>query len=72
MNKYEEFLKAAEKARRIHEIFEGEKNEGMDFFVKCDSKMVKINLNELKTIVDIFTVPCFDMQTKAMVARLQS
>lgn len=47
---YERFLKAAEKARRIHDVFEGENTGGMDFFVKCDSKMVKINLNELNFV----------------------
>jgi len=44
---YERFLKAAEKAKRIHEIFESEQSSGMDFFVKSDSKMVKINLGNL-------------------------
>ena len=44
---FERFLKAAEKAKRIHEIFESEQSSGMDFFVKSDSKMVKINLDEL-------------------------
>lgn len=47
---YARFLKAAEKARRIHDVFENDDSDGMDFFVKCDSKMVKINLNDLNYV----------------------
>ncbi len=46
---YARFVKAVEKARRIHEIFDKE-SEGMDFFVKCDSKMVKLNLLDLNYV----------------------
>lgn len=47
---YERFLKAAQKAKNIHEAVTGSDGKGNEFFVKIKQELVKIYLNEIQYV----------------------